>query len=294
MRKPIRRLEVGKHIDYEKDDPCIASVEISRVAIFYASRKSIPTGDKVWEAKTPWGSVTVKGRLTQTHRSVLDAIFAFPVASARYMDKDQPGPATFLINPYEIAKKAGLNPTKRKWLEKTIFEDMRVASIELKDKKGETICCGGIISDWSRDESFQHRGAVGETSLLRVTISTAWMRLADETLGVCYASLVEKIGTIKSGYIQSMIRTFLTQSGNVKYSLDRVIEIAAGNHKITEAMSRQAIDKIKESIVSSRDMLENDFGIVLRQEEDESGRKKWFVLYSQHKDVRFSPPIKTQ
>jgi hypothetical protein len=229
MRKPIKRLEVGKTIDYEKDDPFIASVEISRVAIFYASRKSIPHGDKIWEAKTPWGSVTVKGRLTQTHRSVLDAIFAFPITSARYMDKGQPGPATFVINPYEIAKKAGLNPTNRKWLEKVIFEDMRVASIELKDKKGETICCGGIISDWSRDESFPHRGAVDEMSLLRVTISAAWMRLADETLGVCYSNLVEKIGVIKSGYIQSMIRTFLTQSGSVKYSLDRVIQIAAGN-----------------------------------------------------------------
>ncbi len=280
MKNTTGKLEVGKPIDYETDSPCIASVLASRVAIFHATKKSIHGAEETWEAKTKWGSVAVRGRLTQTHRSVLDAIFAFPLASSRYMENGKPGPAVFLISPYQIAKKAGVDPTKRKWLEDVILEELRVASVVLKNEDGETLHAGGIVSEWHRDEKFEHRGIVGETSLIRITISAAWMKLMDETLGVRYAHLVEKIGKIHNGPTQALIR-FLITHNKANYKLK---EALAWIGAIRPEMTRQAVSKTIKDVVANKAALLDDFGISVEQRND-----VWFVQYSKHKDVMFTP-----
>lgn len=279
------RIELNNDIDYDNEaNPCIASVLASRVAVFFPSKRNID-GVSKWESETVWGKVSVKGRLTQNHRAILDAIFAFPICSSRLMDeKGNPGPAVFVVNPYLIAKKAGVC-TNREWLEGTILEEMRTATVLIESKSdNKTSCqCAGIVSEWKKDETFNHRGVVKESSLLRITISAAWMTLMDETMGVRYAPLVEKIGKIQSGATQALVRFLLTHT-NARFWLKDALTIL---NAIGPDSSRQVISKTIKSVVENQEVLEREFGIRLEKKES-----KWLVSYSKHDDVVLSSPSK--
>ena len=284
-KKKTGRIELDNDIDYEKEgNPCIASVLASRVAVFFPSKRNLD-GKARWEGETSWGKVSVEGRLTQNHRAILDSIFAFPICSSRLEENGKAGPAVFIVNPYEITKKAGTS-SDREWLEETILEELRKATLRIESKnQGKlSVHCAGIVSEWERVETFKHRGAVAESTLLRITISAAWMRLMDETTVVRYAPLVEKIGRIRSGATQALIRFLLTHSNKVKFDLKKTLEVL---NAIGPESSRQVISKTVKNILSNKDMLESEFGIVLDKE-----RVEWKVSYSQHAQVLFSKPPK--
>jgi len=63
--------------------PPIAPVITSRVPLFQPTFKRLANVGAVTQ-ETPWGSVTVEGRLGEIHRKVLDAIFADHLRSAGF------------------------------------------------------------------------------------------------------------------------------------------------------------------------------------------------------------------
>lgn len=280
-KKTGRLIEVGNPDDFKNENPCVASVLASRVAIFLPSKRNAKIGR--WDAETSWGKVSVEGRLTQNHRAVLDAIFAFPLLASRLKNKGEFDEAVFIINPYFIAKKAGVSHD-RDWFENTILEELRTAKVRIETKNG-SVHCAGIISEWERNETYEHKGVIKEMTTIKIRVSSAWMRIMDETMVVRYSKLIEKIGKMESGAAQGLVRFLLTHR-EAHYRLkEALIAIKA----IDDETSKQNAYKTIKAIVANREYLAENFGIAIDKKNEE-----WFIDYKKHAEVSFSPPSLTQ
>ena len=276
-KKPVKRVDLDALMG-----PCVASALISRLSIFWPSKRNVPLSR--WEASTQWGKVSVQGRLSQVHRSVLDAIFAFPIAHKRLpneLGEPDKGPAIFVVNPYEIATRAGVDH-KRKWLE-GILNDLKQADVRIEQRNH----CAGIISEWEdTEENYPLRGGAvpGEAPLIRITVSSAWMKIMDETMSVRYSKLVPLIGSLESGATQALVR-FLITHDNARYSLREALAIVGA---LREEISKSQRNRVVAAVIAERQRLSSDFGINLS--ESTTSECGWAVTYRKHPQVFFASP----
>ena len=200
--------------------PPIAPAIISRVPLFQPTFKRLASDLGATTQETPWGTVTVEGRLGEIHRKVLDAIFADHLQSQRL----DTGACAFLTDPYRIEKTANIaaNP---KWL-LGIFEDMRKAKVELWDKTTGLRHWAGILCEYHespRARADMPGGALtGDRPLYAVVVSAAWMRVFDSSLIMKYQRLLPTINQIKDGATHAMALHILThQAGS--FVVDEVL-----------------------------------------------------------------------
>lgn len=239
-----------------------------------------------WTGETPWGRVTVQGRLTQTHRGILDAMFATALSSFSLSD-DPNAPEVLLIDPYKISRMLGTARDYR-WLMARL-EDMRCARVDLYVKatgreyrigqppRFAWEATGGIVSEVraAKDKAPCPGGVVsGDRNLLAVTLSGVWMQLMRESDLVTYTPLVVKVAALKSGVTQALARLCLThQEFNMR--LDAVLRhidaLGPDTHERKVRRVHQAIKDETEALA--------DLGITIRN---------GVVLYKQHRDVWFS------
>ncbi len=250
-----------------------APVLASRCPVF---APSIRQGRTDWSVKTPWGSASVEGNITQTHRNILDAIFAFAIDTKEM----HTGAIEVLVDPYVIATKTH-SSRDYKWLadkmSQSILRDMKDAMVCVEDERGLRHI-GGIVSEWreaNRRVPMPGGALSGDRPLLAITISAAWMRLYRSTLTVSYPDLIPAISKLNRGVLQALVRFCLTHR-QLNMRLDEALRHIGA---ITETTSRTrrfaSIKTVTNSAVLSY------FGIAI---------KEGVVRYEQHDLVRFKNP----
>lgn len=262
----------------------ISSVSASRLAIFWPSLKKVPVG--VWEGENKWGKYRVEGKLSQTHRTILDSILAFHIVCKRlHNEDDSPGGAVFIVNPYEITNSVGMT-TRRDWF-KNVLADLKQASIMIVINGREHHA--SIVSEYEdMEEGFfktmpdpkdKTRATKVKIPLMRITISSAWLKILDETLVVHYAPLVRQVARLKSGISQSLVRLMLTHQQS-RCKLDEALKTI---NVIRPDMTRQGIHIAKKTLMAEAKKLEEEFGIFITKNQN----NELIVYYKQHDNVRF-------
>jgi len=245
-----------------------APVLASRCPVF---APSIRQGKTKWSVNNKWGSASVSGNITQTHRNIFDAIFAFAIDTKTI----HTGAIEILFDPYVIATETG-SSRDYKWME-GIFKDMRDAFVQVEDKKSNSKWCGGIVSEWRKSKRYvpMPGGAMqGERPLWAITISAAWMQLYASTLTVGYRDLIPVITALQSGVLQALVRFCLTHR-QLNMKLDEVLHhIGAIDESTSRTRRFAAIKTVMDADLS-------DFGITV---------KDGIVRYEQHDQVMFKNP----
>lgn len=271
-QRPVIRIDLDGHFG-----PCVASVSQSRHPMFSPSLKAVPECE--WTGTTPWGTVTVKGKISQIHRSILDAIQTEAIAKKENDD----GSLTVVVDPYRIAKSAGISTHDREWLQSKI-EDM-VQSLIIIKKTGQPYSQVASLIHSSRptDETVPMpcsgrlpgcENLVGRP-LLRIVISAEWRKIERNEMGVRYKLLIPKIVALKSGVAQALVRFLLTHTETHCQLTDVLTWIGA----LRDDISRSQRHRIVFAIRQIADTLENDFGISIEGDS---------IHYRQHPLVRFT------
>lgn len=236
----------------------------SRLPVFYPS---IRQGKTNWHVKNVYGEVKISGNLTQIHRNLLDAIFAFSMKTREFEN----GSMELLVDPFQITS-ITKSDRHHEWLLEKLHE-LKMANVELTDAKGMRHW-GGIVSEWRESKMSKPMpgGALtGERKFYAITISSVWMRLYKTSLTVDYKEFIGEISSLKSGVLQAVVRHCLTHQELNKNLDELLVEIGA----ITETTSRARRYAIKKEVVDS-DL--SKFGITVRND---------IVFYKKHENIRF-------
>ncbi len=254
--------------------PVIAPAIISRVPTFQPTfRRGQPRGmDDTFT--TQFGTVRVAGRLTETHRKVLDAIFATAIE-----EYDMPtGAKAFLVDPYQLAKVANVNH-KPAWLA-TLMRDMRHADVLIVDHKTGLEHHAGIVSEYRESpRRVQLPGGAlhGDRPLMIVTISSAWMRIYRASLTVRYRSVLSIINQARHAATHALALHILTNTQYSRALAQSLTEIGAWR----DDMSDRGRRKVVAEVLDEADLL-NKLGITI---------DRGIVHYRQHHMVHFSNPV---
>lgn len=252
----------------QKNRLMTASVLASRTPVFAPSLRGGVTN---WRISNIYGTASVQGKLTQVHRNILDAIFAFAIEKRDFEN----GSMEILVDPYTITKETG-SSRDYKWF-KAKLHDMKQADVEIIDAEGLQHS-GGIVCEW-REANVRvpmPGGALnGERPLLAISISSAWMRLYNTKLTVSYKELIHCIAELPTGVLQAIVRYCITQR-ELNKKLDTLLEEIGAITSLTSRSQRFEIRKqVKEADLSA-------FGIEIRNE---------VVFYKQHPKVFFRNPV---
>ncbi len=263
--------------------PVVAPVHISRVPVFEPTFKR-PYRSENEEFRTSRGVVRVNGKLTATHRKILDAIFAEALHTE---DMGEDGPMVVVVDPFSVAKTAGVSRHHPKWLRGKL-DEMQSATVELTRLKngipGDRFW-GQIISEVRESDDFRVAlpgGAfVGDRALWEVTISAVWMRLYDTDLVVRYALLLPEINQLAHGATHAFALHVLSHRRHTRYIDDILRDVGA----LRDGMTRVAQEAVRQSIREEAAALKR-LGIHLVL----GGTGELRVDYSQHPQVRFKNP----
>jgi len=253
--------------------PMIAPVIISRVPTFQPTFRRGQAQGMDHTVTTQFGTVRVAGRLTETHRKILDAIFTTALAEYDLAT----GAKAFLVDPYKIAAMAHVDH-KPQWL-KTIMEDMRVAVVHIVDKHAGLEYHAGIVSEYvesSRRAKLPGGALNGERPLMVATISSAWMRIYRTSLTMRYRQLLPIINQARSGATHALALHVLTNKQYNRSLVQTLTEIGA----LREDMSARGQRKVFATVLAEQ-LLLNALGIQIRE---------GIVYYQQHAEVHFASP----
>jgi len=254
----------------------ISTVSQCRLPVFAPCYRPPKHTKKAREEKiiTPWGSIKIKGDLTQIHRDVLDWIFAKAQKHEKYKN-------VFLFSPRQMAKELGLYVKGGNYCRflKEKFEEMRIARMTIETDKFVAFC--GIVYEHGYSKYQQKEDAVigkkiFNDKLYYVIFEPKYMLLLKTDIAICYLPFVQNILKIKSPVVKAFIR-FILSHKDIKMSLNKILD-AIGLKNISK---RKKKDKKKE-IILHKEMLEK-FGIVIDENE--------MVIYTQKTpEVYFSVP----
>ena len=260
-----QKLKTGSTVSHY--GPKIAPVITSRVPIFAPSLKRVDAS--YWEASTQWGKISVSGKLSQIHRGILDAIFAFALDSRRLST----GALELLIDPYKITKVTG-SDRHRLWLIGKL-RDMQQASVTIETQG--LLHGGAIVAEWreaNRKVPLPGGALTGTRPLLAVTITAVWMRIYDWSTAVRYRNLIPVIEALHSGAGRALARFCITHN-QVSLPLKEALSIIRA---IRPGMTDRAIRKVRTEVQADSVGLAI-LGIQVLHE---------LVLYHKHPEIRFS------
>jgi len=220
---------------------------------------------------TSFGTVQVAGRLTETHRKILDAIFATALDDYALAT----GAKALLVDPYQVATMAHIDH-KPQWL-KSLIEDMRVAVVHIVDHQAGLEYHAGIISEYvesSRRVTLPGGALSGDRPLMVATISSAWMRIYRTSLTMRYRQLLPIINQARSGATHALALHVLTHRKYNRALATTLAEIGA----VREDMSARGKRKVFTTVLAEQSLLEA-LGIYIRE---------GIVYYQQHAQVHFA------
>ena len=286
MMTQTKKYRVGSKSTRRPVGPGIAPAIISRVPVFQPRFKNLQ--NTTIAAETSWGSVKVVGKIGGIHRKVLDALFATALDTFRHESRHESGAMALLVDPYLVAKTAGVAMGHPQWLY-GILEDMRVARVELYDKTTGGRHWAGIVSEVNDRSSARvplpGGCKQGDRPLWRVTISSAWMRIYDTSFVLRYRNALPTLGQLTSGATHALALHILTHSGG-SYDVESVLRTVGVPW---DSLSRRRQHQLMAEITREKDHL-SALGMELYRQQ---GTHQLMINYRPNGDVHAQNPIET-
>lgn len=221
--------------------------------------------------ETSWGKVIVSGNiLTQAHRDLIDCIMAVKSNTKEL----EGGDIAVYFHKSDALKKYGDKSSKNhKWLDEKLNE-IQNSSIELRDKKGNHYRFN-ILKLTAYSESEEMFGII---------FTSEYRKYIEGQLTIGYLSELDKLLTIDSALLKSIIRFFWTHKDAFRMDIDHLLN-TVGYPSDSDQMVRAA----KREIESNLDRLEA-FGIFSAEEEVIEGkrRKTKRLLYRKPEDAEIT------
>jgi hypothetical protein len=257
------------------------SVEELRIGVWAPVQKVSPAGlmyknfiknKRSRAISTSWGRVLITGNiLTQVHRDLLDCMLAEAVNKSTTSN----GGLAVTFKESTVLKRYSNNTraTNYTWLREKIRE-IRNTSIEIEDKQKNYYAFNIIEED----------GAIHDDDTWKIVFSEKYIRYIESQLTVGYLNELDKLLTIESALLKSIVRFFWTHKNSWTMSVEDLLT-TVGYPQDSEQMIRVA----KREIEANMDMLKQ-FGILSAQEEvKENGRVKIKkILYKKQVDVQLN------
>jgi len=229
-----------------------------------------------------WGKVTLKRcRLTQTHQNILESI----LVTADDIREAPDGRIGVRYSLGKVLKCLGIKTKNYDWFYAQ-FDDMHSTIIEIETK--EWRAKGSMIYMTHESKLGMGRmiprkdGQRTEVHYQTVIFHPFFKHLRMVDVAVHYQALLSEILRLKRAVTQAVVRFCLTHN-QVNMPLDDILTALGAIKENTPIRTRQ---QIKKNVREEREILERDFGIVIRKMED--GREG--VFYLKHSKVWFEAP----
>ena len=204
--------------------PPLAPVVISRLPVFAPVDRRKPV-ERTVSQKKPWGEVSVTGRLTQLHRSLLDAA----IATALKWRATEDGGVLLVCDPYRIKRLMVTKSWDYRWLE-SLLEDLRRARVRILENGHEfPLVVTGVVTSYGRfaKQRLLQPGRLSHRSddrrdMIYLMISAEWWSMWRDQVLVHYAEVLPEIGRL-SGLGQAVVRLCLTQQPGWHIGVDHVL-----------------------------------------------------------------------
>lgn len=228
--------------------------------------------------KTTWGEVTISGNiLTQVHRDLIDCVLA---VSSKTKELEG-GDIAVYFHKSDALKKYGDTKTKNhKWLDEKLRE-IQTSAIELKDKN----------KDFYRFNILKVTAYSDNEGCFGIVFTNEYRKYVEGQLTIGYLSELDKLLTIESALLKSIIRFFWTHKDAWRMDVDDLL-MTVGYPNDSDQMIRAA----KREIEANIDKLEQ-FGIYSAKEECIEGKRVKIkrLLYRKPEDsgITFLAPSPT-
>ena len=218
----------------------------SKLPIFQPTRT--PKYTEEWEHKTTWGSVTVKGKLGQGHRDVLDSLL-FGSEAQKIADDQR---LQILIDPYRLRRfvSLGRSVLPHEYIT-NLLQDLMEAEVDIDIPYLKLRITDGILSGFGKSSTtkmpskgMEAIGVVAPRHMMKVSFGQHWTQLLQADLKVKYP-LKHVIG-LRHGASQAIARYCLSQR-KIHDTLDGLLERVGYD---TTDKTHRAVNKTKEDIRS--------------------------------------------
>lgn len=230
----------------------------SRIKLFQATRT--PEYQKGVKQETPWGSVTVTGKLGQGHADVLEAL----LYTALENGKTEDGRIKILVDPYQVKKVANL---KSSTALNTILYEL-ISAVLVIEIKQPNIKSSGHLIDYITDAVKSNGQKItkpnpmtgGERPMLRVELGKALTDIINQDYSLNRDP--NPIARLKSGICQALARFVIShkEQPNGGWRLDTIIK-----HLVDENSCNQLIRDSRRRIRKNKDSL-FDLGITVKDD----------------------------
>jgi len=231
----------------------INTVTQARIPIFLPykclSKKKASQDIKIENA---WGEAIIKKcRLTQSHRNLLDCIFAYS-EQLRYFEQTDTLLALFDLQ--TIQKRLGISPTHHNWIKQKLI-DMRETSIIIRTRK-ETIHTSIVLKF-----KYSQIPIPGTKSFyFYVLFDNDYLKFFCEDIWMCYRTILKEILQIKSPVVQSLIRFMISHN---KPHTVKLLTLLRSIGAIRDDMSAKQISRKIHEILNHQAELSEKFKIYL-------------------------------
>lgn len=218
---------------------------------------------------TKWGRVLVTGNiLTQVHRDLLDCI----IAAADNIEEIQDGGIAVYFNESSALKRYGNKASSNHTWLRTKIREIRNTSIEMEDKKGKYYAFQIIEED----------GGIAETGEYKLVFSAKYRQYIEGQLTIGYLDELDKLLTIQSALLKSIIRFFWTHKDAWRMPVDDLL-LTVGYPQDSAAAIRAAKREIESNILKLE-----EFGIYSGEEEYFEGNRRKIkkLLYRKPEDLK--------
>lgn len=162
--------------------------------------------------ETSWGKTVIKGNiLTQTHRDLLDCLFA----GAKEIKEMEGGAIAIYFSTSDILKSySGTTSRNTKWL-KDKLDEIQTTAIEFRTTDGEDFYSFNIISSFAYSTKHKSFGIV---------ITPEYRKYFEDQLTVNYTKELPKLLKVKSALLRAIIRFFWTHSQASTMSIENLLQ----------------------------------------------------------------------
>jgi len=207
---------------------------IIKISAASAINKDFISLGRVRKITTAWGSVKIKGNiLTQTHRDIIDAIFA----TATFSEETTRGNVALFFSGYEVQNFLGMkSKTNNAWLKKKL-DEIKTTNVEFTDKIGNT-------HDFNLTDS---GGYSVKKDSFAIVFTEGYMNFFQKQVSVNYKTEMKKLMNIDDPLIKAMIRFFFTHANNMSIELVNLLDVLGYPTNI-EASLKKARRAVRENV----------------------------------------------
>jgi len=220
-----------KEIKKEQRDIGVGTETLNRLPIFEPTAR--PTyGERAFENKH--GKITVRGRLGQNHKSLLEVILYKRKFYKAYKDEEGKPHIKILYSEYEVKKHMSIGSVYSKERYKALLDDMKEAYVKI-EKEGRVIE-GKLIEDVTISHKYSKRTKSNLPNLKGQEIPYSVLVLGDITTQLILEELKftydpKLITQLDSGISQAIVRYLKTHAKHPRagYHLKELVENLLNN-----------------------------------------------------------------